>query len=411
MKGPDKVFISVAEALSLIEKHLPAPSRERVSPTIAAGRVLAEEVVAKENLPALSNSAMDGYALRTAEVAGASREMPVDLPLAGEIAAGEMPPGRWPAGTCLRILTGAPLPEGCDGVVPVEETEEIAGGVRFFADLAATGSNIRPAGEDVLIGDRVLAPGQILRPTEIGLLAALGVNKVSVTGRPRVGFMATGDELLAPDEAPRPGAIRNSNTPMIMAMLADLGIEGVDFGVAPDREDDLAAMLLPALEDCDLLISSGGVSAGRYDLVGKVLEDLGAEWVFHKIAQQPGKPVAFLTWRGKPVFGLPGNPVSGFFAFWYYVAPALRKVMGQTDAHPQHVIARLRGEIAGRPKKVFFGRAYTRWVGDHYEAEPRPPHGSHVLSSLARANSFIILQPGTGELEEGAEVTAAFFRP
>ncbi|MBC8366714.1 molybdopterin molybdotransferase MoeA [bacterium] len=409
MSGPSKVFVSVAEALALIEVNLPSPGRISMPLSRAAGRVLAEEIVAKESLPAFSNSAMDGYALRAAEVAGACAENPVELPLAGEIAAGEMPPATWPTGTCLRILTGAPIPADCEGVVPVEETQEVEGGVRFYADLIATGSNIRPSGEDVKAGARLLAPGHLVGPAEIALLAAQGITELEVTRRPRVGFLATGDELLAAHEAPRPGAIRNSNTPMILAMLADLGIEGVDLGVAPDNEESLATLLASALADVDLLLTSGGVSAGRYDLVGKVLEDLGAKWVFHKIAQQPGKPLAFLTWMDKPVFGLPGNPVSGFFTFWYYVAPALRKMMGQTDAHPRHVMAKLRGEIAGKPEKSFFGRAYTRWVGDAYEAEPRPPHGSHVLSTLTDANSFIILPTGTGKLEEGAEVRVAFF--
>ncbi len=407
MKGPSKVFVSVAEALSLIESRLPAPTRERIAVPDAAGRVLAEEISSPEPLPAFSNSAMDGYALRAVDVAGAQPETPVDLPLAGEIAAGEVPPADWPAGTCLRILTGAPAPEGADGVVPVESTEELDGAIRFYADLDATGSNIRPAGEDVRAGDRLLAPGHLIRPAEIALLAALGILEIEVTRKPRVGFMATGDELLSPGETPRPGAIRNSNTPMILSLLADLGLEGVDLGVAPDDEAGLRTKLEPALADCDLLISSGGVSAGRYDLVGKVLEDLGAEWVFHKIAQQPGKPLAFMTWRGKPIFGLPGNPVSGFFTFWYYAAPAIRKMMGLTDAHPRHVIARLKGEIAGKPKKAFFGRAQTTWVGDHYETEPRPPHGSHVLSSLTRANSFIILEPGTGQLGSGDPIRVA----
>ncbi len=409
MSGPSKVFVSVAEALALIEARLPSPGRITVPLSQAQGRILAEEITAKESLPAFSNSAMDGYALRAAEVAGASAENPVLLPLTGEIAAGELPPADWPAGSCLRILTGAPVPEHCDGVVPVEETEEVEGGVRFFADLAVTGAHIRPAGQDVMAGARLLAPGHLIASAEIALLAAQGITEIEVTRRPRVGFLATGDELLAPHDPPRPGAIRNSNTPMILAMLADLGIEGVDLGVAPDNEKSLAALLEPALADVDLLLSSGGVSAGRYDLVGKVLEDLGAKWVFHKIAQQPGKPLAFLTWNDKPVFGLPGNPVSGFFTFWYYVAPALRKMMGQTDAHPRHVLAKLKGTIAGKPEKSFFGRAFTRWVGDAYEAEPRPPHGSHVLSTLTQANSFIILPTGTGELEDGAEVTVAFF--
>jgi len=408
VSGPERVYISVAEALSLVETNLPAPRRERVALPDAAGRVLAEEILTREDLPPFASSAMDGYCLRVGEAAGASKGDPADLPLAGEIAAGEMPPAEWPVGTCLRILTGAPVPADCAGVVPVEETEEIEGGVRFYAGIAAPGAHIRPAGEDLASGERALSPGQRIGPAEIALLAALGVEEISLTRRPRVAFLATGDELLAPREAPRPGAIRNSNTPMTMAMLDEVGADALDLGVAPDNEDALAAMLAPALESCDMLVSSGGVSAGRYDLVGRALENLSAEWVFHKVRQQPGKPLAFMLWRGKPVFGLPGNPVSSFFTFWYYVAPSIRKMMGLTDAHPRQVRALLRGELSGR-RRQFFARANTRWVGDHYEAEARPPHGSHILSSLAQANSFIILPEGTGRLEAGTEVTVAFF--
>ncbi len=406
-----KTFVSVDEAKALIAASLPAPVAETVPLAGAHGLFLADDLSAREDLPAFANSAMDGYAVRAADLRGASEDAPVSLPLAGEIRAGGDPNLPWPEETCLRILTGAPAPTGADGVVVVEDTEEIDDGrsVRFRAGLAREQQHIRPAGEDLRAGDPLLPRGTRLGPAALGLLAAQGVVELPAYRRPRVAFLATGDELVPAGSDPGPGKIRNSNGPMLTAQLAARGADPRDLGIAADDRDTLKRVLGRALEEHDVLVTSGGVSMGRYDLVGELLVELGATWVFHKVSQQPAKPLAFLTWRGKPVFGVPGNPVSGFLAVCYYVAPALGRMMGDPDPEPRHVAARLAAPLRGRPAKLFFARAWTEWGPDGYVADPRPPHGSHVLSSLARANSFVILPAGTGELAAGSEVEAVFF--
>ncbi len=406
-----KKYIELEVAKALIEANLPTPAPVVMPLDKARGRVLAADLRAMEDLPPFANSAMDGYAVRAAELAGACEETPVTLPLSGEIAAGGDPGIDWPVGSALRIMTGAPAPTGCDGVIPVEETTEQDGVVRFTADLEATGTNLRPAGEDVKEGAPLLATGTRLDPASMALLAAQGMVDLPVWRRPRVSFLATGSELVSAEEKPGPGGIRNSNGPLALALLAEAGFPARDLGIGPDDPDRLRELLGEALASSDVLITTGGVSMGRYDLVGDLLVELGAEWIFHKVKQQPGKPLAFLQWGGKPVFGLPGNPVSSFMTLWYYVLPALRRMAGERSPEPLRVDAVLKGKLRGRPSKLFFARAFTRWTEEGWSATPCPPHGSHVLSSLTGANSFLMLPPGTGELEDGATVSAAFFGP
>lgn len=409
MTGSPRIYIEVEEAKALVAAALPAPSAVRLPLAKAAGRVLAEDLAAREDLPAFANSAMDGYAVRAADLAGAGAAAPVTLPLAGEIAAGDDPGIPWPAGSVLRIMTGAPVPPGCDGVIPVELTAETGAGVRFDADLASPQANVRPAGEDLRAGAPLLDAGTVLGPGAIALLAAQGVEEIAVFRRPRVSFLATGSELVAPGREPAPGEIRNSNGPMATALLLAAGFPARDLGIAPDEPDALRALLAEALADCDLLVTTGGVSMGRYDLVGDLLAELGAEWRFHKVRQQPGKPLAFLTFNGRPVFGLPGNPVSTFMTLWYYVLPALRRMGGHPEPEPRAVRATLTAAVKGRPEKRFFARARVEWTEDGWRAEPLPPHGSHVLSSLAAANAFLPLPPDTGALAPGDRVEAALF--
>ena len=406
-----KKYIEVEEAKALVEAALPAPRPAVLPAAKALGRILAGDLRATENLPPFDNSAMDGYAVRAADVAGATEDAPVTLPLAGEIAAGGDPEIDWPAGSVLRIMTGAPAPAGCDGVIPVEETEESGDEVIFRADLSATGNNVRPAGEDVKPGDLLLTAGERVTPAALALLAAQGVVELPAYRLPKVSFLATGSELVDAAEAPGPGGIRNSNGPLALALLAEAGFPARDLGIGPDDPARLKSILAEALAESDVLITSGGVSMGRYDLVADTLVELGAEWVFHKIRQQPGKPLAFLTWRGRPVFGLPGNPVSSFMTTWYYVLPALRGMAGEPSPEPTQVEATLTGPVRGRPQKLFFARAWTARTPEGWRAEPRPPHGSHVLSSLTRANSFLMLPPGTGELAAGERVTAGLLGP
>ena len=407
-----KRMISVEEAVALIAAHLPAPRQERVPLWLASGRVLAETLYAASDLPRFANSAMDGYAVRQADVRGASSSAPVELPLAGEIAAGGSAGIDWPAGTCLRILTGAPAPASADGVIPVEETEPAGDGprVRFLADLEKTGSNLRPAGEDMRTGEPMIEAGRRLGAPEIALLAMQGHADVAVGARPAVAFAATGDELVAVGEELAPGQIYNSNGPLVDAMIRERGYPCFDCGVAPDTLAGLRDVLEEALAGSDVLVTSGGISAGSYDLVGDALVALGAQWHFHKIAQQPGKPLAFMTWNGKPVFCLPGNPVSTLVSTWFYLLPALARMEGDAAPGPLRVRATLGGPIAGKPEKFFFGRAQTEWREGGWVAEPRPPHGSHILGSLTRSNSFLLLPPGTGELAAGEIVEVAFFR-
>jgi len=403
--------IAVEEAKALIAAALPAPRAQRLALRRALARVLAADLSAAEDLPAFATSAMDGYAVRAAEVAGACAAAPRLLPLAGEIAAGAARAVPWPPGSVLRIMTGAPVPPGCDGVVPVELTEETPAGVRLRADLDATGSNLRPAGGDVRAGAPLLAAGSRLGPAALALLAAQGLAQVPVWRLPRVSFLATGDELVALDERPGPGQIRNSNGPAALALLAESGFPARDLGVAPDDPATLRRLLGEALAGSDVLITSGGVSMGRYDAVATLLVELGAEWVFHGVRQQPGKPLAFLQWRGRPVFGLPGNPVSTFVTLWFYVLPALRRMAGHPRPEPASVTAALAAPLHGRPDRQVFARARVEWTAGGWLATPRPPHGSHLLSSLAAANAFAIVPSGIGELPAGAAVRTAWLGP
>lgn len=403
--------IGVAEAKALVTAALPAPRVQRLSLARALGRRLAADLLAREDLPAFTSSAMDGYAVRAVDVAGASAAAPRLLPLAGEIAAGGDPDLAWPPGSALRIMTGAAVPPGCGGVIPVERTEETPAGVRFLADLEATGSNLRPAGEDLRAGAPLLAAGTRLGPAAVALLAAQGFARAPVWRLPRVGVLATGDELAPLGERPGPGRIRNSNGPAALALLAESGFPARDLGIAPDDPGRLRALLAAALDTSELLVTTGGVSMGRHDAVGRLLVELGAEWVFHRVRQQPGKPLAFLLWRGRPVFGLPGNPVSAFMTLWYYVLPALRRLAGDPAPEPATVSARLQSPARGRPDRQVFLRAALRWTEAGWRAEPIPPHGSHVLSSLAAANAFLILPAGTGELAAGTLLRAALIAP
>ena len=409
--GPERLFVSVEEAIDLIEQHLPPASSEVLPLDKASGRILMEDLAATEDLPRFANSAMDGFALREADLKGASKESPRSLPLAGEIAAGGDPAIPWPPGSCLRILTGAPAPADCEGVVPVEDCEEGDGVVHFHAELPREVRHLRPAGEDVQKGELLMENGRLLRPAEIALLAAQGVRELPCARLPRVALLATGNELADYRESPGPSGIRDSNRPALKAMLEAEGFQPELIGPAPDRKGALSDLLASALDEYDCLVTIGGISAGRYDLVGESLQALGARWIFHKVTQQPAKPLAFFQWKAKPVFCLPGNPVSSFLAAWFYLLPALKRMSGHRKTRPPEVLAVLEESLSGKPKKSFFARAHTRWDDGQFLSRPCPPHGSHILSSLGEANSFILLPPGQGELPPGSGVKLFFFHP
>lgn len=365
--------------------------------TEAAGLVLAEEVRAEEDYPPFAASTVDGWAVVAAD------ESPRRRILEGSGLAGEVPQVRVGPGTAARVMTGAPLPPGADAVVMREDSVEEGEFVRFTRAVQP-GENVRPAGSDIAAGAVVLRAGTPLGPAEVGLLATVGRFRVRVHPRPRVVVFSTGDELVEPWESPGPGKIRDSNRYALMAAVQQAGGEVVRSGHVPDREGDLRREVLRALEEADVLITSGGVSEGDRDLVGAILAELGTVH-FRRVRQKPGKPLTFATVGGKPCFALPGNPVSALVSFELYVRPAMRRMAGHTLLRRPEVQVRLRHPVRPDPVRVEFVRAVVEREGEVWWARTTGSQASSRLLSLAGANALLRVPPGQ-PLPEGAEVTA-----
>ena len=385
--------IVLAKALPLGTEHVPVEQ--------ALGAVLAEEVASDIDMPPFNRAAMDGYAVRLADTA----VTPAELTIVECIKAGDVPKHTVGAGQCSEIMTGAPVPDGADAVVPVEQTEPVGHSqVRILEPVAAK-SNIAQQGEDLRRGDVVLEPGRVLRSAEIGLLAMVGRREVEVYGRPRVAILATGDELIEPDQAPRPGQTRNCNNSSLLAECARAGFQAAALGIARDTREELETKIRAGLE-ADVLLVSGGVSMGRYDLVPQVFEALGAKVHFSKVAIKPGKPTVFATCAKRLVFGLPGNPVSVIVAFRLFVEPALWKMAGQLDWAPQMTSVKLTGSLCNRgDRRTYLPARLTSSTGGLL-ADPVPSHGSGDLMALTNADALIQVEAGAGEVSAGTEVPA-----
>jgi len=366
----------------------------------ALGLVLAEDAVADELIPPFANSAMDGYAVRALDCTGASDTAPVRLAVVGEVAAGASPTTSVGPGEAVRIMTGAPVPDGADAVVIVEHT-------RLDGDTVVVtrpaGAHIRAAGGDVAPGDVVLPAGTLAGPAQVGVLASLGRGSVMVRRRARLGVLSTGDELAGPGEPLAPGKIRESNRPMLLAAAALAGCDPTDLGVVPDDEASVRTALERGVGECDALVTSGGVSVGEYDFVREVLAELaGGDMRWFQVAIKPAKPFAFgLMARTDgppvPVFGLPGNPVSSYVSFELFARPALRAMMG--DPRPFRPVVSAVAEAPLRRRadgKVHFDRVWVRWSGDALLAVPSGVQESNVLSALGRANGLAVLPDGEG---------------
>ena len=366
-------------------------------------RVLARDAVADIDLPPFANSAMDGYAVRAADTGGAGPESPVRLPVSGEIAAGD--PGDRPLapGTAMRIMTGAPVPPGADAVIQVERTRPLDGAVDLLGAVQR-GDSVRAAGEDMRRGERVLPAGTVLHPGELGLLASQGYARVDVYRRPRVAILSTGDELTPIEERPGPGKIRNSNATMLAAQVLRCGGIPVSLGVARDRREEVHAALDRG-RDCDLYLSSGGVSVGDYDVVKQVLEERGSVEAW-RVNMRPGKPVAFGQIDGRPFIGLPGNPVSSFVTFELFARPALRKMSGHRALFRQVVPVVLDDSIGGHHDRRHFVRARVSWKEGGWHATTTGEQGSHLLRSTIGANALVVLPEGTRGPEAGESAQA-----
>ena len=405
-----KTFISFPEARDIVLGDLPGPREDRTPLDKALGKTLIRPIVADDDIPPFDNSAMDGFAVRAQDVASAGACLPL-LPLVGDIPAGRPDTPALPPGACLRIMTGAPLPKGADAILPVEVAEvHASGNAVTFLQAATPGKYVRPAGQDILRGQTALDAGQTLTPAALAVLASLGWAQVPVARAPAVSVVTTGDELIAPSEPLRPGAIRNANAPMLAAQVLSAGGQVYGQFHARDARADVRRAL-EAARGGDILIVSGGVSVGEYDIVKDVLEEMGLTMLFWRVRQRPGKPLAFGLLGDMPVFGLPGNPVSSAVCFEVYVRPALARMLGR-----RQVLPRLDPVVLGKPiaKKEGLhqfapGRA---WRTDSvWTAAPAGPQGSHIISSLARADGLIHLEESLDEAPAGLSVPFERFGP
>lgn len=379
---------------------------EHVALDAALGAVLAVDVVAESNVPAFPNAAMDGFAVRAADTAGATPEQPARLLVVAEAAAGYLCATAVTPGTAIRIMTGAPIPTGADAVVRFEETDERIDAVRrgpgetvAIGRAAAAGEHLRPAGEDIQAGQIVLPAGARIRPAMIGVLATLNHTEIAVHRRPRVGVLATGDELVDPGEPLGAGQIRNSNAPMIVAMVRRCGGEPVSLGIARDNEADLRERL-SRVDDLDLLLTTGGVSVGDYDLVKRVLQAEGRIDLWN-VRIKPGKPLAFGWLGATPVLGLPGNPVAAAVAFEQFARPAIRKMLGARSLEIPTVMARFSGHVENRGARRNYLRVVVDTGPDGFVARCVGGQGSGVLSTLAKCNGLLVIHEDIAVVIEG----------
>jgi molybdopterin molybdotransferase len=400
-------LLSLEAARERINSAVPRLPAVRLPFVDAAGHTLAEAITAREDLPPWPNSAMDGYAVRAGDVRDASPERPVTLRVLGDLPAGRAPAFHVGPGEAVRIMTGAPIPDGSDGVVIVENTSSQDDLVHIQAPIRA-GENIRRAGENVARGETVLVEGKLLRSSEIGLLASLGFTEVLVYRKPVVGVISSGDELVPPGETPGPGRIRDSNRFTLAVHLRALGFEAVDFGNAPDRAGAIEELFRLAAARCDALVSTGGVSVGDYDLTKAVLSRLGT-MEFWRVAIRPGKPLAFGFMDGRPVFGLPGNPVSSLVVLDQIVRPALRRMAGHRKLYRDVYRANLEESIRRTPGRTEFMRAVIRYENGRFLARSTGAQGSGVLKSMSIANGLIIVPSEVESLPSGTTVDCQLF--
>ena len=394
-------FLPLDEALQRIRAGLaPVEGYQQLALRDALGRVLAEDVASPIDVPAYTNSAMDGYAVRSADLPGDGETR---LTVVGTAFAGQPFEGPVEAGAAVRIMTGAMLPAGADTVVMQEDAER-DGDELTLRPGHKSGQHVRHAGEDIAAGGTALAAGKRLRPAEIGLLASLGVPEVRVRRRLRVAFFSTGDELRSIGEPLEEGQIYDSNRYTLHGMLTRLGVEQLDMGVIPDRREAVEAAFRQAAAVADVVITSGGVSVGEADYVKETLDRMG-EVGFWKIAMKPGKPLAFGRVAGTVFFGLPGNPVSAMATFYQVVQPALRHMLGERAVLPVALHARCAEPLKKRPGRQDFQRGVLcHDEGGQLVVTSTGAQGSHVLSSMSQANCFIVLPADSGDVQAGEMV-------
>ncbi|HPL10154.1 MAG TPA: molybdopterin molybdotransferase MoeA [Smithellaceae bacterium] len=395
-------MITVEKALHTVLAACRPMGLEKADLLKAAGRVIGEDVFAPRDIPSAANSAMDGYAVRSGDTKGAHALKPVELKVVETIAAGSLPRRTVQAGQAARIMTGAVIPKGADAVVRREDTEE-KGKTVLMKIAAPRGLDIRFPGEDVRQGEKVIAAGSVLRPGHIGMLAVLGKAFVAVYQRPRVAILSTGDELVDIETEPPPGKIVNSNTYSLAAQILACGGAPVLLGIGSDDKEDLVKKFQVARR-ADVILSSGGVSVGDYDFVKDVMGDIGNAMHFWQVAMRPGKPLAFGSIDGVPLFGLPGNPVSVMVSFEQFVRPFLLRMQGHTRIFRPTLTAVSAQEIKKSAGVKNFLRAVVEREKNRCTARITGEQGSGILKSMVEANAFIVLDEDVSHVKKGENV-------
>ncbi len=396
-------MIRVQEAKSIIKNHIIPLEKENIPLGKAENRVLAQDVVAAFPSPRFENSAMDGFAVRSSDTIKASQENPISLKVIGVSSAGSPSKLALNTGECIQCMTGAKIPNGADAVIMVEDTSGFSDpdAVQIFLE-SLPGKHIRKKGEEIREGDVLVSKGTRITPSEIGILATCGYGEISVAKKPRIAIFGTGNELVEPGNELKEGEIYNSNLYVFADLVEKSGAEVTMRDVIKDDKASLRSFLSEALETCDIVISSGGVSMGRYDYVRDVFIELGVEEHFWKVAQKPGKPLFFGTGNSTLIFGLPGNPVSSYIGFIEWVWPVTETMLGEKNN--SHLMGILKEAFPRETIKhrFLFGKA---WLQDgKLVCRPSTKVGSHMLSSSLEANCILSSEPGDGQLQMGDEI-------
>jgi len=407
----DAPVMTVEQAREMVFARLHTMPAEEVSLLDALGRVLAEDATSDIDVSPFDNSAMDGFAVRAADLAGASVESPVALAVIAHIGAGDDVAGiEVASGQAARIMTGAAVPRGADSIVMVERTHQLDGDGGIGSTVAfeiepRLGEHVRKRGEEVRAGDVVIEAGDLLGPAAIGLLASTGHATVLVYRRPRVAVLSTGSELVEVDVVPGPGKIRNSNSYSIAAQILAAGAIPVRYPIVFDDVEATRQAFVTASEECDFIVTSGGVSVGDFDYVKPVLEELG-ELAFAKVKMRPGNPQTLGSIRGVPFFGLPGNPTSTYVGFEIFVRPALRRMMGFSAIERPVTVARISHDVKKKQDRRYYlrGRVERDPSGDGYIASLPHSQSSALLTAAHRGNCLVVLPEGEGVFTAGMQV-------
>ena len=396
-------MISLEDARSLVLSHVETLDIEEVGVLDVIGRVAAEDLASDIDIAPFAHSAMDGFALRSEQLEGASSDAPVELDVIAEVPAGSWYGGPIEEGQCVRIMTGAPLPESADAVVKYEIVDVISGDGRLgsrmsFTAPAKVGSNIRAAGEEAKAGEVIVRKGEVIRSAGVGFLTGCGVTRCKTYRRPKVAIIATGSELVDPSEIPTEGKIRNSNSYALAACAIDAGAIPTVLPISADDFDGLRVEVLAAAADYDFVVTSGGAANGDYDFIKKVVDAAG-ELLMATVNMRPGKAQTFGIVNGTPVFGLPGNPAAAYLGFEMIVRPALRKMQGYSHFERPHVKARLMDSVKKKdPRRIFDRATLTKAADGVYEVTPAKNQSSGLFGPIQRSNCFIILPEGEARI-------------